>query len=184
MAKANPAPKVETRKITEFTPDPSNANLGTERGMRMLDDSVAESGMGRSIVVDKNGFIIAGNKTTETAVDHGIEEAIVVHTAGHQVIVHQRDDLDLLASDPNNPARKMATRDNRSGEVNLNWSPEQLLADVNAGFNFNGIFDPQELDELLDRVNFLPVDIGEQPRLDQKKPIVCPHCGMEFTPNE
>lgn len=28
--------------------------------------------------------------------------------------------------------------------------------------------------------DFQPVDIGEQPRLDQKKPIICPHCGHEF----
>lgn len=30
--------------------------------------------------------------------------------------------------------------------------------------------------------DFMPVDASEQPRLDQKKPIVCPHCGEEFTP--
>ena len=30
--------------------------------------------------------------------------------------------------------------------------------------------------------NFEPVDASEQPRLDQKKPVVCPHCGAEFTP--
>lgn len=29
---------------------------------------------------------------------------------------------------------------------------------------------------------FDPVDASEQPRLDQKKPITCPHCGMEFIP--
>ena len=30
--------------------------------------------------------------------------------------------------------------------------------------------------------DFEPVDASEQPRLDQKKPISCPHCGAEFTP--
>lgn len=30
--------------------------------------------------------------------------------------------------------------------------------------------------------NFAPVDESEQPRLDQKAPITCPHCGMEFIP--
>lgn len=32
--------------------------------------------------------------------------------------------------------------------------------------------------------DFSPVGIDEQPRLDQKKPITCPHCGQEFVPNE
>lgn len=30
--------------------------------------------------------------------------------------------------------------------------------------------------------DFGPVDESEQPRLDQKAPITCPHCGMEFVP--
>ncbi|MGD8500064.1 MAG: hypothetical protein PVJ86_05425 [Phycisphaerales bacterium] len=30
--------------------------------------------------------------------------------------------------------------------------------------------------------DFQPVDIGEQPRLDQKKPVICPECGAEFVP--
>lgn len=30
--------------------------------------------------------------------------------------------------------------------------------------------------------DFQPVDESEQPRLDQKAPITCPHCGMEFVP--
>jgi len=29
---------------------------------------------------------------------------------------------------------------------------------------------------------FEPVSSGEQPRLDQKSPITCPHCKMEFMP--
>ncbi len=30
--------------------------------------------------------------------------------------------------------------------------------------------------------DFAPVGIEQQGRLDQKKPIVCPHCGESFTP--
>jgi hypothetical protein len=30
--------------------------------------------------------------------------------------------------------------------------------------------------------DFSPVDEDEQPRLDQKSPITCPHCGGEFIP--
>jgi len=30
--------------------------------------------------------------------------------------------------------------------------------------------------------DFQPVSAEEQPRLDQKSPITCPHCGEEFVP--
>ena len=30
--------------------------------------------------------------------------------------------------------------------------------------------------------DFAPVSVDEQGRLDQKSPITCPHCGMEFIP--
>jgi len=30
--------------------------------------------------------------------------------------------------------------------------------------------------------DFAPVDVSEQPRLDQKAPVTCPHCGAEFVP--
>ena len=46
-------PKIERKRLVDLTPDPSNANLGTERGLRMLDDSLSEVGLGRSIVTDK-----------------------------------------------------------------------------------------------------------------------------------
>jgi hypothetical protein len=142
-------PQVERRKISDLTPDPSNANAGTERGLSMLDDSLSAVGLGRSIVADKHGMIIGGNKTTERAVDNGFEDAIVVHTTGKELVVVQRDDLDLSDGDPNNPARRLAFFDNRVGQLDLSWSAEQLLADVNAGFDFEHLFSENELNNLL-----------------------------------
>lgn len=147
--KKSTEPRIERKKIAELTPDPNNANLGTERGLQMLDDSLSLVGLGRSIVTDKNGIIIGGNKTTERAIDRGFEDAIVVHTRGDELVVVQRDDLDLASDDPNNPARKMAFFDNRVASVDLQWDVEQLLADVNAGFDFSRMFSSTELDILL-----------------------------------
>lgn len=141
---------VERKKITDLTPDPSNANKGTERGLSMLDDSLSVVGLGRSIVTDKNGIIIGGNKTTERALDRGFESAIVVHTHGDELVVVQRDDLDLADNDPNNAARRLAFYDNRVAQVDLQWDAEQLLADVNAGFDFTHLFNDSEF-ELLTR---------------------------------
>lgn len=141
--------KIDRRKLTDLTPDRNNANAGTERGAGMLETSVRELGLGRSIVVDKNGNVIAGNKTLEAAVERGIEDAVIVHTRGDELVVVQRDDMYLYDDDPNNPARRYAYLDNRVAEVNLAYEPQQLLADQEAGFNFDAMFYPEELMELL-----------------------------------
>ena len=135
-------------KITDFKPDPNNANKGTERGLRLLDDSLAQVGLGRSIVVDKNGYIIAGNKTQERAVDQGFDDVEVVKTRGDKLVVVQREDLDLLDNDPNNPARKLAYLDNRVSELDLQWDVEQVLADVQADMDLGTFFYAYELDQL------------------------------------
>lgn len=161
---ASSKPVIERKKIRDLTPDPSNANAGTERGLSMLDDSLSVVGLGRSIVTDKHGIIIGGNKTTERALDRGFENAIVVHTHGDELVVVQRDDLDLRDPDPNNAARRMAYYDNRVAQVDLDWNAEQLLADVNAGFDFEHLFSDGEMAALLADVSSPDVgtDAGAQ----------------------
>jgi len=156
--------KVENKKIADLKPDNSNANKGTERGLRSLDDSLATVGLGRSIVTDKHGNIIAGNKTTERAIDSGFEDAIVVRSDGKRLVVVQRDDLDLYDTDPNNPARKLAYYDNRVAELDLSWDAEQLLADVNAGMDFDGLFAQDEIDDIISELTVGDVaeDAGAQ----------------------
>lgn len=66
----------ETIKLADLTPDARNANKGTKRGADMINRSLGELGAGRSILVDKNGKIIAGNKTTEGAAAIGIAVAL------------------------------------------------------------------------------------------------------------
>lgn len=142
-------PKITRRKITEYLPDPSNANLSSERGHRVIDDSVSQDGAGRSGLADKNGTIIAGNQTLSAMVENGIEDIIEIETDGKAWVIVKRTDADLNDPDPNNLARRMAYRDNRSQELSLNWNPEQLLADLNAGVKLDNLFSPDELAELL-----------------------------------
>ena len=132
--------------LSDLSPDRTNANKGTQRGRGMVEASLRETGAGRSIVVDKDGRIIAGNKTLEAWADIG-GEIEVIRTDGKRLVVVQRDDLDL--SDDTGQARKLAYYDNRAGEVGLEWDTEQLLADLNAGVDLSGMFRDDELDELL-----------------------------------
>lgn len=152
------------RKATDYQPDPSNANIGTERGLRALDDSLAKYGAGRSILVDKNGYVIAGNKTLERAVDLGIENVIEVETDGHELVAVRRTDLDLL-SDPK--ARELAYADNRISEIDLAWNAEQLLADLNTGVDLSQFWRDDELAELL--ASILPQDVPTDPGAQMDK---------------
>lgn len=58
-------PKNGHLRISDLIPDDRNANKGTERGNGLLERSLQQYGAGRSILIDKNNRIIAGNKTVE-----------------------------------------------------------------------------------------------------------------------
>lgn len=135
------------RKLTEFVPDPRNANRGTERGLRMLEDSLRKYGAGRSILADRHGRIIAGNKTLERAIDIGLEDAIVVPTDGHQLVVVQRTDIDLDTKE----GRELALADNRVAEVDLAWDADTLVALAEDCVDLSALWGGDELDVLLNR---------------------------------
>src|SRR2546430_526200 len=81
--------------VADLLQDEHNLNLGTERGEQAIEQSFKLHGAGRSILVDKNGRIIAGNKSQKAALKAGITKARVVETAGDELVVVKRTDLDL-----------------------------------------------------------------------------------------
>lgn len=142
--------KVRRRKVTDYIPDPHNANEGTERGLRMLDDSLQTVGAGRSIVAANDDSIPAGNKTLERAADLGIEDVIEVETTGDALVVVKRSDWES-ADDPD--ARKYAYLDNRVAEIDLSWNPSVIFQDQEDGFDFSDIFRDDELAEIVAGAN-------------------------------
>jgi 16S rRNA G966 N2-methylase RsmD len=109
-------------KITDLIPDNLNANRGTKRGRKAVEDSLTRYGAGRSILVDRTGRVIAGNKTIASAAASGIEEVILVPSDGKSIIAVQRMDLDLDSPE----GRALAIADNRAAELGLEWDPEVL----------------------------------------------------------
>lgn len=165
--------------ISDLTLDERNANRGSERGAKMLGDSLVDFGAGRSILVDKNGKVIAGNKTLQSAIDAGLEIE-TIRTTGDKLIVVQREDLDL---DGDGKARLLAYADNRIAEVSLDWDNAIVAEDMNAGIGVDQFFTDDELGALLNGPSFSPTGEGDQGRLDQnqKEKIICPKCSHEFT---
>lgn len=139
---------VKRKRITDYQYDPANLNEHTERGMRALDDSVTKYGLGRSIVTDKNGIILAGNATHETAVSNGFQDVIEVETTGNELVVVRRTDLDLT-NDEEHRARMLAIGDNRVGQLNLSIDDSALLEMMQEqDLDLSDFYTPVELEEM------------------------------------
>lgn len=115
----------EIKKIADLVPDAGNYNKGTEKGRKLIGKSLKKLGAGRSILIDKDGNVIAGNKTLEGAAAAGIDEVIVVRTTGRQIVAVQRTDLEIGSK----KGREMALADNATGAANLSWDLEMMAAD-------------------------------------------------------
>lgn len=133
------------KKLSELTPDPHNANKGTDRGRKLLQGSIRDLGAGRSILLDKHDTIIAGNKTAEAANAAGITRVRIIETDGTEIIAVRRTDLDL-ATDA--VAKKLAIADNRVAELSLEWDPAAMLA-LSDEIDLGEMFNPKELAGLL-----------------------------------
>lgn len=165
-------------QLTDLTPDQQNANAGTERGAYMVSQSLSTLGAGRSIVVDKEGRVIAGNKTLQAAAD--LELPIrVIETDGKELVVVQRNDLDL--TEKKGKARQLAYADNRSSEVGLAWDAERLLADIEGGIDLGQWFHNDELEALLKAAD-IPDDWQEYTEAiaDDVEYVECPNCGHKW----
>lgn len=115
------AKTVET-KIDKLIPDNLNANKGTEFGHHLMEKSFRQFGAGRSILLDRNGKIIAGNKSAETAAAIGLQNVIIVETDGTQLVAVKRTDIDIDSKQ----GRELALADNATSKANLEWDKEAI----------------------------------------------------------
>jgi DNA modification methylase len=130
----------DTRSLSNLTPDPQNANRGTARGREALAKSLQEYGPGRAVLIDRNGTVIAGNKTVEEAKRLNIPLR-VVETDGDVLIAVLRRDLDL-ATDTR--AKQLAIADNRVGQLDLEWDVDMLGRLQAQGLDLSPFWTPEE----------------------------------------
>lgn len=144
--------------LADLSPDPTNANTGTARGRQQVESSLRRYGFGRSVLADKHGRVIAGNKTVEAArVAKGNPGVVVVQTTGDQLVVVQRTDLDLDEV----PAQELAVADNRASEVGLQWNVAQLQSLEKAGGDVTQFFRPPEWSALIEPASAVLPDVPE-----------------------
>lgn len=114
--------EIKQIKTEDLVQDGRNFNKGTAKGERLMTKSLRELGAGRGILVDKNGNIIAGNKTQLAAIKAGIKKAVVVQTEGDALVVTQRTDIDINTK----KGRELALADNATTEANLCWDIDEI----------------------------------------------------------
>lgn len=108
--------------ISELKFDDKNFNKHTEYGMSLLEKSLRENGAGRSILIDKDNNIIAGNGIIEAAGNIGLEDLQIVETDGTKIVAVKRTDITLDSEQ----GRTMALADNATAAADLEWDKDKL----------------------------------------------------------
>ncbi len=108
--------------IEELAQDQHNFNKGNEQGQQLMERSFKELGAGRSILLDRNGNIIAGNKSQKAAIAAGIKRVRVVETTGDELVAVKRTDVDIDSKE----GRELALADNATTKVNLVFDHVEL----------------------------------------------------------
>lgn len=107
----------------EIKYDQRNYRDHDERNLSLIKKSIQRCGAGRSILLDKNGEIIAGNATYKTLQELGIPVKIIP-TDGKTAIALQRTDLDT-----NSRKRKELAAFDNSTSDKVHWNFDNIAAD-------------------------------------------------------
>lgn len=116
---------VKNASVKDLVFDDKNYNQGNPFGEGLIEKSFSKHGAGRSILLDKNNRIIAGNKSTQKFSDNGGENVIIVEVTGDTLVAVKRTDIDLDSKQ----GREMALADNASAKANITWDTVTLSED-------------------------------------------------------
>lgn len=147
--------------ISDLRFDDKNFNQHTEYGMSLLEKSLRENGAGRSILIDKDNNIIAGNGIIEAAGNIGLEDLQIVETDGSKIVAVKRTDIALDSAQ----GRQMALADNATAAADLSWDKGNI-EEVSEQFGI----DPGEWISDWDKEEDTEVEEDEAPEVDESEP--------------
>ena len=151
--------------IKDLKSDHKNARKRTDRSAKLIAESLQRYGAARSIVIDEDGRILAGNGTVEGAKAAGINKLRVIEADGDELIAVRRAGL------TEDEKVGLALADNRSSDLS-DWDNE-MLRQLSEEHDLTPWF---EDDELLAEVlepeegNTDPDDVPEPPPEPITKP--------------
>lgn len=98
----------------EINFDPNNYRVHNDRNKRIIRKSLEDCGAGRSVLVDKDNILIAGNGVYEQAKELGIPIRII-ETDGKELVVVKRNDL----KSDDEKRKLLALADNHSSDTSM-----------------------------------------------------------------
>jgi DNA modification methylase len=152
---------IEEMDISELAFDPLNARRHTERNLATIEHSIEEVGLWRSIAIDENNKIVAGNATVETAGQLGITKVRVVEASGDEIIAVRRRGL----SDAQKT--RYGLFDNRAAE-HAEWNEVVIKQMQDLGTDFNHIFSGAEVAHIISQI---PLPMEELERANAAPPL-------------
>ncbi|MDQ3653670.1 MAG: hypothetical protein M3457_01145 [Chloroflexota bacterium] len=159
--------------ISDLNPDKFNARRHGQRNLDLIADTLQRVGFARSIVVDEDMTILAGNGVIEAAAQIGIDRVQIVDADGETIIAVRRSGL------TDEQKRRLALADNRAAEL-AEWDTEVLAAMVAAGTDMRGMWSDDELAALMQDEPAAP-DAFTAYDDDLATDHQCPKCGYEWS---
>ena len=159
----------ETRKLSELVPWPRNPRqIRTDQAKR-LNESLADFSQVETIAIGPENEVYNGHQRLNVwAEEFGPDLVVDVRVASRALSEKERERLTVLL------------HKGAAGE----WDFDTLANEFEVMDLLDWGFSEQDLELAAVMVpDFEPVDESEQPRLDQKAPVVCPECGHEFVPS-
>ena len=171
MPKAKALP-LDATTVAQLKADPTNRRKHTDRNLTMIADALRTVGAARSIVIDEDDQVLAGNGVTQAAQSVGMTKLRIIDTDGDEIIAVRRRGLTA------GQKRAIAIYDNRTAELS-EWNAEQLATDAAAGLALLPFFTDEELQP------FLPAEEEPAPADFRKISVevehTCPKCGYEWS---
>ena len=155
--------------ITSLQSDHKNARRRTDRSSELIKESLQRYGAARSIVIDEDNRILAGNGTIDGAKAAGIKNVRIIETDGDEIIAVKRTGLS------EEQKVGLALADNRTADLS-EWDQE-MLHQLSEEHDLSPWFNQDDLDELLavtelepEEGNTDPDDVPEPPEDPTTKP--------------
>jgi hypothetical protein len=124
--------------LKDLVPDPANRRAHNPRNLGMVVEALQSVGAARSIVIDEDNVILAGNGVSEAAAEAGITKVHVVDVDGSTLVAVRRRGLN------EEQKRALAMYDNRTGEL-ATWDAQQFRTDMLNGLELHPWFTEDEL---------------------------------------
>ena len=131
----------ENSSINTLKSDHKNARKRTDRSSSLIKESLEKFGAARSIVIDEDNRILAGNGTIEGAKAAGIKNLRIIETDGQEIIAVKRTGLS------EEEKVGLALADNRTSDLS-DWD-SQMLKQLSEEQDLNPWFNYDELHALL-----------------------------------